>query len=79
MVSRVEKKSEYYDKQYWGFVTVDGRKTICINLLDFRQNSYDLKRYFYTSWIDGWHGWFETNHITMYYHLDNNLITINFN
>jgi hypothetical protein len=68
----------YYDKQYWGFITADGRRTIQINLLDFRDDPYNLKPALYTSWIEGWHGWFETNHLTAIFHLDNHLLTINF-
>lgn len=68
----------YYDKQYWGFITAEGRKTVCINAIDLREDPYSLREKSRFVWIEGWHGWFETNVATMYYHLDNNSVTINF-
>lgn len=68
---------EYHDKQYIGFVTEQGEQIIYIQLLDFRQDPYKLKPVFSVSWIDGWHGWFETNTNRLHYHVDKNLLTIN--
>ena len=47
---------------------------------DFESSEYyqhKLKQYFSTAWIDGWHGWFETNTMRFHYHVDKKLITIN--
>jgi len=65
------------DKQIIGYINEEGEKILLIKILDFREDPYDLKRLFYTSWIDGWHGWFETNVKSVHYHLKNNLITVN--
>ncbi|MCX8020805.1 MAG: hypothetical protein N2747_09960 [Chitinophagaceae bacterium] len=67
----------YHDRQYIGFITQDGEKIIYIQLLDFRQDPYNLKPAFSTSWIDGWHGWFETNTNRLHFHVEKGLLTIN--
>lgn len=67
----------YKDRQYIGFITEDGDKIIYIQFLDFRQDPYKLKPAFTLSWIDGWHGWFETNTNRLHFHVDKNLLTIN--
>ena len=67
----------YKDRQYIGFITEDGDKIIYIQFLDFRQDPYKLKPAFALSWIDGWHGWFETNTNRLHFHIDKNLLTIN--
>lgn len=68
---------KYYDKQYVGYETSGGENIILIQLLDFREDPYNLKTIFDSSWIDGWHGWFETNTIRLHYHMDSKLLTIN--
>jgi hypothetical protein len=72
-----QKELTYHDKQYIGFVTEEGERIIYIQLLDFRQDPYNLKPVFDVSWIDGWHGWFETNTKRLHYHVDKNQLTIN--
>jgi hypothetical protein len=72
-----QKELQYHDKQYIGFVTEEGEHIIYIQLLDFRQDPYKLKPVFDISWIDGWHGWFETNTNRVHYHVDRNVLTIN--
>ena len=72
-----QKELEYYDKQYIGFVTQQGEQIIYIQLLDFRQDPYKLRQQFTTLWIDGWHGWFETNTMTFHYHVEKKLLTKN--
>lgn len=67
----------YQDRQYIGFITETGDRMIYIQFLDFRQDPYNLKPAFGTSWIDGWHGWFETNTNRLHFHVDRNLLTIN--
>jgi hypothetical protein len=67
----------YHDRQYIGFITEDGDKIIYIQFLDFRQDPYNLKPAFEISWIDGWHGWFETNTNRLHFHVNKNLLTIN--
>ncbi len=67
----------YHDKQYIGCVTDSGDRIIYIQFLDFRQDPYKLKPTFGISWIDGWHGWFETNTNRLHYHVDKKLLTVN--
>lgn len=67
----------YHDRQYIGFINDRGEKIIYMQLLDFRQDPYQLKPAFGNSWIDGWHGWFETNTRRLHFHVDMNLLTIN--
>jgi len=67
----------YHDRQYIGYTNESGEKLIYIQLLDFRQDPYNLKPAFGISWIDGWHGWFETNTNRLHFHIDKNLLTIN--
>lgn len=64
------------DKQIIGYTNEEGEKILWIKILDFREDPYELKKLFYTSWIDGWHGWFETNVRYMNFHLKNNEITV---
>jgi hypothetical protein len=68
---------KFYDKQYVGYKTPDGENIIFIQLLDFREDPYKLRLLFNSSWIDGWHGWFETNTKRLHYHVDSKLLTIN--
>jgi hypothetical protein len=72
-----QEELKYYDKQYIGYSTEDGERIIYIQLLDFRQDPYNLKPLFSFSWIDGWHGWFETNTRRLHFHVATNLLTIN--
>jgi hypothetical protein len=67
----------YHDKQYIGYVTDSGDRIIYIQVLDFRQDPYKLKPAFGVAWIDGWHGWFETNTNRLHYHVDKKLLTVN--
>ena len=68
---------KYFDKQFIGFINGAGEKIIYIQLCDFRQDPYKLKSILNTAWVDGWHGWFETNTKRLHYHLDTNKLTIN--
>lgn len=65
------------DKQIIAYKNVSGDTILLIQTLDFRQDPYKLKQYFTTAWIDGWHGWFETNTMRFHYHKDKKLVTIN--
>jgi len=65
------------DKQIIGYVNEKGEKLLWIKIVDFREDPYNLKPQFYTSWIDGSHGWFETNLEHMIFHLKDNRITVN--
>lgn len=72
-----QKELAYHDKQYIGFISEKGERIIYIQLLDFRQDPYNLKPLFEVSWIDGWHGWFETNTNRLHFHVDKKLLTVN--
>ena len=67
----------YYDKQFVGYKNDSGETIIYIQLLDFREDPYNLKPAFSISWIDGWHGWFETNTHRVHFHVEKNLLTMN--
>jgi len=67
----------YLDRQYIGFITEEGDKIIYVQYLDFREDPYKLKPAFNISWIDGWHGWFETNMKRLHFNTEKNLLTIN--
>lgn len=54
------KRSIKFDRQYIGYI-VNGKKKLLINFLDFSKDPYHLKSQISNSFIDGWHGWFETN------------------
>ena len=56
-----QENGTYYDRQFVGLVMPNGEKVININLIDFRQDPHNLKRYFLNTWISGWHGWFYSN------------------
>lgn len=65
------------DRQFLGFYNNIGEKIIRIQIIDFSQDPYKLKNLFYKSWIDGWHGWFETNVDIMHFNLNTNKLTVN--
>jgi hypothetical protein len=72
-----QKQLAVKDKQIIAYRNASGDTILFIQVLDFRQDPYKLKQYFSTAWIDGWHGWFETNTMRFHYHVDRKLITIN--
>lgn len=67
----------YKYKQYIGYQNADGEEIIRIQLLDFSDDPYQLKSSFSSSWISGWHGWFETHTSQYHFHVQKNLLTIN--
>ena len=66
----------FYDKQYIGYLNKAGERVIIINLIDFRQDPHYLKQSFTTCWIQGWHGWFYSNVVDLYFNADKNLLMI---
>jgi len=44
-----EKNYKYYDKQYIGYISKEGRKILYVNLIDFREDPNHLKPYLITS------------------------------
>ena len=67
----------FKDKQVIAFYRPSGDTLLYIQILDFRQDPYKLQPHFMTSWINGWHGWFETNTMRFHFHADKKLLTIN--
>ncbi len=67
----------YKYKQYIGYRNANGEEIIYIQLLDFSDDPYKLKSYFSTSWISGWHDWFETHTSRYHFNVQKNLLTIN--
>jgi len=65
------------DKQVIAYKKASGDTILFIQTLDFRQDPYRLRQQFTTLWIDGWHGWFETNTMTFHYHVEKKLLTKN--
>ncbi|MBA5629138.1 hypothetical protein [Moheibacter lacus] len=49
---------------------MEGEKYLSIQLLDFSSDPYNLQPIALKSYIDGWHGWFETNRKIIIYNLD---------
>lgn len=72
-----QKNLIYFDRQYIGYTNKSGERIIFIQMLDFRKDPYRIKPEFKNSWIVGWHGWFETNTISLHFHVDKNLLTVN--
>jgi len=72
-----QKQLAFKDKQVVAYRNASGDTILFIQILDFRQDPYKLKQHFATAWIDGWHGWFETNTMGFHYHENGKLITIN--
>ena len=52
---------EYYDKQMIGINNIYGNKAICIQLLDLRNDTENLKNSIESNFILGYDGWFESN------------------
>jgi len=67
----------YDDRQYIGYISANGEKIIYVQFLNFREDPYGLKPMLANSWIEGWHGWFETNRRLLHFHIEKNLLTIN--
>lgn len=68
-----KKQAPYFNKQYIGY-TANGERFLLINLIDFREDPHNLKPYFTTSWIAGWHGWYYSNKAVLEYNLDKNIL-----
>jgi len=71
-----QENRQFYDKQYICYITPTGEKIVRVKLIDFRQDPHHLKQYLKTSWIEGWHGWFYSNLHEVYFHINNNRLTI---
>lgn len=54
------KKSEKFDRQYIGFIE-NGKKIILVQFLDFSKDPDGLKNRLTSEFLQGWHGWFESN------------------
>jgi hypothetical protein len=65
------------DKQVVAYKIASGDTILIVQTVDFRQDPYKLYQHLATSWIDGWHGWFETNTVRFHYHADKKLLTVN--
>lgn len=51
-------------------------RVLYIQLVDFRNDPYALKEKSKMRMIDGWHGWFETNIETFFYHIDHRKLSV---
>lgn len=70
-------KAKYSQRQYLGYINEKGEKIILIQLVDFREDPYGLKKHIDKQFISGWHGWFYSNISRMHYHLDTSKLTVN--
>ncbi|WP_295720964.1 hypothetical protein [Mucilaginibacter sp.] len=66
----------FYDRQYIGVITPTGERVILIQLIDFRKDPHKYKQIFTSSWISGWHGWFSSNIILVYFNVPTNSLTM---
>jgi hypothetical protein len=65
------------DKQVIAFTSAKYKgKVLLIQLLDFRDDPYKLKELSRVQFIDGWHGWFETNREWLYYNIEENKLSV---
>jgi hypothetical protein len=48
-------------KQYLGFVSPAGERVVLVQLLNFDRDPHRLRETVAQQWVEGWHGWFETN------------------
>lgn len=51
-------------------------EVLYIQLVDFREDPYNLKERSKKQIIDGWHGWFETNIEGFYYHIKQRKLSV---
>ena len=72
-----QKQLQVKDKQIIAYRHASGDTILFIQTIDFRHDPYKLKTFLSTTWIDGWHGWFETNTESFHYHSGGKLLTIN--
>lgn len=64
-------------KQYLGFMNEKGERVIYIQLINFKDDQYNLISHFTKDWIDGFGEWFESNTEKFYYNIDNDRLSIN--
>ena len=65
------------NKQVIGFSSEKyNGKVLLIQVIDFRKDPYDLKERSKVQMIDGWHGWFETNIVGFYYHIEQRKLSV---
>lgn len=64
-------------RQYLGFTNEKGEKIIYIQLINFKDDQYNLRSHFTEEWIDGFGEWFESNTEKFYYNIDNDRLSIN--
>jgi hypothetical protein len=63
-------------KQYLGFINEKGEKIIYIQLINFKEDQYNLRSRFTKDWIDGFGEWFESNTEKYYYNIDKGILSI---
>ncbi len=69
------KRSPKFDRQYIGFIE-NGEKKLLIQFIDFSKDPYNLRKQLKTSFIGGWHGWFDTNVKKKVYNLNTDKLTV---
>lgn len=64
-------------KQYLGFINDTGERVIYIQLINFKDDPYDLRSHFTKDWIYGFGEWFESNTEKFFYNIDIDRLSIN--
>lgn len=74
-VSKIAKRIPKYDRQYLGYVE-NGEEIILINFIDFSRDPHHLKMNLGKELIGGFHGWFQSNIITLDYNLSTKKLSV---
>ena len=74
-VTKIAKRIPKYDRQYVGYVE-NGEKIILINFIDFSRDPHNLKKDLAKELIGGFHGWFQSNIITLNFYLSTNKLSV---
>ena len=76
-ITREAERLPRLDRQYIGYYSCDGERMILINLLDFNKDPHGFRPHLAESWVDGWHGWFETNVRRIRFNIDQGRLSVN--
>ncbi len=78
--SNCQHKFEAIDSLYKQVIAFDSPKysgkVLYIQLIDFREDPYNLKDRSKKQMIDGWHGWFETHIESFFYHIEQRKLSV---
>lgn len=75
-IDREAKRVPGFDRQYLGYYGSDGERMLLIKFIDFSEDPHGFRPHLAESWIEGWHGWFETNVRHMRFDVDQNRLSV---